>query len=55
MPKRKSLEDYLKKACENSSENSKDIAIGEEVKKTLQSYALTWYSRMIAIWEQHLA
>jgi hypothetical protein len=36
MPKRKSPEDFFKKACENGSEKNKDTLITEkEVKKTL--------------------
>jgi hypothetical protein len=53
MPKRKSPEDFFKKARENGSEKNKDaIVTGEEVKKKLEDHTLKRYRRMLAMWKQ---
>ncbi len=53
MPKRKSPEDFFKKARENGSEKNKDTLVtGKEVKKTLQPHTLKRYVRILAMWKQ---
>jgi hypothetical protein len=46
----KSLQDFFKKARENSSEMSKDTLVtGKEVRKNLQPHTEKRYARIIAI------
>jgi len=56
MPKRKSIDDFFKRARGRDSENNKDIVNGEgrgrEVRKELQPGTKKNYHRSLALWRQ---